>query len=117
MATIEGSEDWVPVHPNFWRINKDSREIVFQSLGHPGYALLQLIGRGKPTLLTSDSDTCDIEPEYIIAKATSLALRARMDRNADQRQASQVEADRHEALAQQALARQQTPSETRWVSD
>ena len=38
------------------------------------HSLLKLTGVNKPTLLTAESTSCDIEPEYIIHKSTAMAL-------------------------------------------
>ena len=116
-ATLEGSETWMPVHPNFWAIDRDGRQIVFHPDAELGHALMKISGAQKPTVLSSDTDTCDVEPEYIIAKATALALRARADRRAEGREAAHLEADRLEGLAERALQRQRTPSGVRWVDD
>lgn len=116
-ATMEGSETWTPVHPNFWAIDRDGRQIVFHPDAELGHCLVKLLGAQKPTVLTSDSQSCDVEPEYIIAKATALALRARADRRAESREAAHLEADRMEGIAERALQRQRMPAGIRWIDD
>ena len=118
-ATQEGSETWQYVHRNFWRIDKDRRELIFdvEGAGVIRHSLLKLLGRKKPSQLSSDTDSCDIEPEYIIDYAASQLMRARADRNASSREADLIDADRLMTRALLSLSRVQTPSGTRWVSD
>lgn len=118
-ATREDSETWEPVHRNFWRIDKDQRKLFFDPEGvhQVGHSLLKLIGRQKPSELTTDTATCDVDPIYITEYVHAQVLRARADRNASSREAAHLEADRREAIAMRRLARIQTPSGVRWVDD
>ena len=119
-ATLEGSGDWVPVHRRGWKVDKDARQLTFNYNIAPSgadYALVKLNGVKKPTELTADTSTCDVEPEYIIYKATAILLRSRGDRRDNNRDAAFLEADRYEALAFDALSRQQLPGSVVWVSD
>jgi hypothetical protein len=118
-AVMEGSEAWLPLHRNFWRVDKDRRELVLEHEAHAEapYNLLKLVGSRKPADLDADTDVCEIEPEYVINKAVALAMRARGDRRGQSRDAAHQEADRFEALAQNALNRMQTPAGTRWYDD
>lgn len=67
---------WEKVPRNLWRIDKESSDIVLDNYAHgmARYNLLKLVGGDKPALLTSDSDTSEIDEQYIIAKATALAF-------------------------------------------
>lgn len=118
-GTEEDSETWEFVHRNYWRIDKDQRKLFFdvEGVGLIGHSLLKLIGVKKPTELSSDTDTCDVHPEYIINYALSQLMRARADRNSNTREAAHIEADRLLATAQLSLRRVQTPSGVRWVDD
>ena len=67
---------WKPIPNNLWHIDKEARQIVFTTDGvtYMGYNLLKITGGDKPALLSSDTDTCEIDDGYVINKATSLAL-------------------------------------------
>jgi hypothetical protein len=39
-----------------------------------GYALIKITGGDKPALMTADSDTTEIDEDYIIANTISLTL-------------------------------------------
>jgi hypothetical protein len=117
-TTVDGSEDWIPIHRNGWKIDRDGRQLILNYNLMPSggdYALVKLIGVKKPTELTTDSTQCDIEPEYIVHKATAILMRARGDRRDANRDAAFLEADRYEALALDALSRQQISGSVRWV--
>ena len=120
-GTEANSEDWATIHRNNWRIDKDARQLVLKPEAHVNtslsYSLLRLRGVKKPTELNADATNCDVEPEYIIMKATALLMRQRTDRRAGNRDSAGMTANDYEALAFEALANQQTPNATRWVSD
>ena len=44
------------------------------AVGIAGYSLLKLVGGDKPTLLTVDATTNEIDDQYVIYRATALAL-------------------------------------------
>lgn len=118
-AVVDKSAVWTPINRLHWSINEDARRLVLSSeaVGAADYSLLEVVGVQKPTQLTADSTTCDVEPEYIIAKATALAMRQHGNREQTAREAAFIEADRWETLAQQAMARIQTPQGVRWIQD
>ena len=68
--------EWVKTPRNLWRIDKEAKDIVLDSYAHgvARYNLLKIIGGDKPTLLTSDSATPEIDEQYIIARATALSF-------------------------------------------
>ena len=105
------------VHKNFYTIDRANSRLVFNENARAvtSHSLLKLTGVNKPTLLTAESTSCDVEPEYIIHKSTAMALNARSDRSADRRQASQLDAERYNLLAEQILAKSQTPQRCIWV--
>ncbi len=119
VATVEKTQDWATIHRNFWRIDKDARQLILKPEAHrdASYSLLRLTGVKKPTELNADATSCDIEPEYIIMQSMANLMRQRGDRRAANRDAAFIEADHYEALALNALATQQTPNGVRWVSD
>ena len=67
---------WEKIPRNLWHIDKESSDIVLDSYAHGlvRYNLLKLVGGDTPALMTSDSDTSEIDEQYIIARATALAF-------------------------------------------
>ena len=63
---------------NLWRIDKQSRDIVFDEYfdGFAPYSLLKIVGGDKPALLSSDSTTNEISDSYITERSTALAFSA-----------------------------------------
>tara|TARA_R100000963_G_C4633903_1_gene98353 strand:+ start:161 stop:1306 length:1146 start_codon:yes stop_codon:yes gene_type:complete len=119
-GTVANSEDWVSVHRNAWTVDKDARTFSLDYNNAPSgssYALIKLLGVKKPTELSADATSCDVESEYIINKALATLLRARGDRRDGNRDAAYLEADRYEAFALNALTGQQIPSGTVWIDD
>jgi hypothetical protein len=68
--------EWAKIPRNLWRIDKEAKDIVLDSYAHgvARYNLLKITGGDKPALLTSDSATPEIDEQYILARATALAL-------------------------------------------
>tara|TARA_R110002020_G_scaffold422452_1_gene631581 strand:- start:186 stop:1454 length:1269 start_codon:yes stop_codon:yes gene_type:complete len=116
-ATRDYGSLYEEVHKNFYTIDRANSRLVFDANARAvtSHSLLKLTGVNKPTLLTAESTSCDVEPEYIIHKSTAMALNARSDRSADRRQASQLDAERYNLLAEQILAKSQTPQRCIWV--
>jgi len=75
-AVKNDSAQWVKMPRNLWKIDKEAKDIVLDDYAHgvARYNLLKLVGGDKPALLTSDSDTSEIDEQYIIARATALAF-------------------------------------------
>ena len=105
------------IHRNFYTIDRANRRLVFDENARAVVrnSLLKLTGVKKPTLLTSDTTSCDVEPEFIIQKASSMALLARSDRSAERREAAQLDSERMNLQAEQTLARSQTPQRCVWI--
>lgn len=119
-ATEDNTGDWLSVHRNAWTVDKDARTFSLNYNNAPSgssYALIKLLGVKKPTELSADATSCDVESEYIINKALATLLRARGDRRDGNRDAAYLEADRYEAFALNALTGQQIPSGTVWIDD
>ena len=59
-----------------WGIDKEAQDLVFTSGGRSfmGYNLMKLSGGNNPTLFTSDTSVTEVSDQYIIARATELAL-------------------------------------------
>ena len=119
-GTVANSEDWVTIHRNAIKWDKDNRSFSINYADAPAgasYALIKLSGVKKPTELDADATSCDVEPEYLINKATAMLLRSRGDRRDGNRDAAYLEADQYEALALGALTSQQAPRGTVWIDD
>ena len=59
-----------------WRAEEETRKIFLTEAARKevGYNLIRLVGMKKPDLLSSDSDTANMSPSLIIARATRNAL-------------------------------------------
>jgi hypothetical protein len=67
---------WGEVPRHLWRIDKESRDLVFTKGGVDtvGSSLIRLQGGDDPLLLTSDSSVCEINDQYVIDRSTELSL-------------------------------------------
>jgi len=116
-ATRDYGSYYEELHRNFYTIDRANRRIVLDETARATVrnSLIKLTGVKKPTLLTADSTSCDIEPEYIIQKTTAMALLARSDRSSERREAAQLDSERMNLLAEQTLAKSQTPQRCVWI--
>lgn len=69
---------WVRLPNNLWIIDREARDLVLTDAGRSfiGYALLKVVGGDNPVLLTADSTVNEIDDEFVIARATEMALMA-----------------------------------------
>ena len=76
VAVANDTAEWTILDRRNWKIDKESRDLVLQRDGHKavGYSLIKITGGDKPALMTADTDTSEIDENYIIAQATSLAF-------------------------------------------
>ena len=118
-AFVEDSSIWSRVSRANYTRDKDRRELVLNGTAYnqTRYSLLKMEGYKKPTALTADSSTCDVEPEYLIMRTTAWLMRARGNRYAGRREADWLEAERLEGLAELWMSRQRLPQGTIWVDD
>ena len=67
---------WEIFPKHLWRVDREARDLVLTESGkfESGYALLKITGGDKPSLLSLDTDTSEIDDSYIIARATGLAF-------------------------------------------
>jgi hypothetical protein len=74
-AVKNDTAEWVKIPRNLWRVDKEAKDVVFDSYMHgvARYSLLKIVGGDKPALLTSDSDTSEVNERYLIAAATARA--------------------------------------------
>jgi len=77
-AVENDTAEWVKVPRNLWRIDKEAKDVVFDNYVHgiARYNLLKIVGGDKPVLLSSDSDTSEVNERYLIAAATARAFAA-----------------------------------------
>ena len=75
-AVANDTAEWAVLPRHLWQIDKEARDLVLVRDGKDavGYALMKITGGDKPTLLTDDSSTTEIDENFIIAHATNLAL-------------------------------------------
>ena len=103
------AEEWVYIPREFWRIDKDRRELRIDPDAGVPYARLQVTGVQKPALLTlTDSQVSQIDPQYVVNATAAKVFRTL---------GNDAQSDRFEALAQQQRNRMTTPSGIRWVDD
>ena len=76
VAVANDTAQWATLDRRNWKIDKESRDLVLQRDGHKavGYSLIKITGGDKPALMTANTDTSEIDENYIIAQATSLAF-------------------------------------------
>lgn len=69
---------WDKIDNNSWHVDEEAADIIFRSA--PAYKLLKLTGGDKPALFTlaataaGEAETCEIDDQFVIARATELAL-------------------------------------------
>ena len=70
------SAQWDKLPRNLWKIDKQEQDIVIDNYAHgiARYNLLKIVGGDKPTLLTADTDTSELDEQYLISTATALAF-------------------------------------------
>jgi len=63
---------WPKIDANNWHVDEEARTLIMHSA--PPYQLLKLTGGDKPALLTTDAGVCEVDDQFVIARATELAL-------------------------------------------
>ena len=68
--------EWSTLDRRNWKIDKESRDLVLIRDGQDavGYSLIKITGGDKPAIPTLDSDTMEIDEDYLIAQTITLAL-------------------------------------------
>jgi hypothetical protein len=92
--------DWRTMDKILWRVDREARALILQKSANMavGYKLLRLVGYDKPALLTADSSTCEVDPTFVISRATALGFYA----NAG---GPQSDPDQHRQMADRWMAR------------
>ena len=76
VAVASDTAEWTTLDRRNWKIDKEARSLILGRDGHDavGYSLMKITGGDKPALMTADTDTSEIDENYIIAQSVSLAL-------------------------------------------
>ena len=77
-AALDSSATWVPLDRHLWQVDQEARDLILTigGVAAVGYRLMKLVGGDKPALLSADATASEIDDQYIIARATALALMA-----------------------------------------
>jgi hypothetical protein len=73
-AVNEDTAYWVPQDMHNWHIDEEARDLVFTFA--PQYRLIKIIGGDAPALFSADTDTSEVDDQFLIARATELTLLA-----------------------------------------
>ena len=77
-AVRNDSAIWATLSRRAWRLDKEAADLVLTMDGRTsvGSRLIKLVGGDKPALLTADSTATEVDDQFVIARATALALSA-----------------------------------------
>ena len=77
-AVRNDSAIWATLSRRAWRVDKEAADMVLTMDGRTsvGSRLIKLVGGDKPALLTADSTATEVDDQFVIARATALALSA-----------------------------------------
>ena len=101
----------------FWKVNQDDRTLYLDEDASVPYSRLRLTARRPPALLSSDSDVCEVDSQFVINSAMAKALRSSADRGGGNADAKDEAAERREAQAQALRLKMRSPSGIRWFGD
>ena len=75
-AVANDTAVWSLAPHTLWSIDKESQDLVLTETGRKsiGYSLLKLTGGSNPSIMTADSDVCEVDNWFVICRATELAL-------------------------------------------
>jgi len=75
-AVDSQSATYARVWSGNYRMEREARKVFLTQAARRevGYKLIRLVGYKLPALLTADSTTCEIDPDLVVARATSKAL-------------------------------------------
>lgn len=77
-AVANDTADWIKIPRNLWKLDKEAKDVIFDDYVHAvaSYSLLKIVGGDKPALLSSDSDTSEVNEQYLISAGTARAYAA-----------------------------------------
>ena len=104
VAVANDTAIWEKLDKRAWHIDKQSKDLILHEDARTalGYRLIKLIGGAKPSLLSDDSSTNEIDDNYVINRATGMALASVGGGNATDPDASAQRAAFWFGLAEQA---------------
>ena len=73
-AVRDDTARWVSMDRDNWHIDEEARDLVFTHA--PPYRLIKLTGGDNPLIFSADTDVCEIDDQFVIARATELVLLA-----------------------------------------
>jgi hypothetical protein len=75
-AVTDLTSKWEKIDDRLWAADREAGEIVFKpEMGTVPYNLLKISGGDQPVLLNADATVSEVDPMFVIAFATHLALR------------------------------------------
>ena len=77
-AVRNDSAIWASLSRRAWGVDKEAADLVLTMDGRAsvGHRLIKLVGGDKPARLTADSTATEVDDQFVIARATALALSA-----------------------------------------
>ena len=76
-AAKNSDAQWEAFDPHLWHADEEAGEIVFRpNLSRVPYELLKIKGGDEPVLLNADATVSEVDPMFLIAKGTELAMMA-----------------------------------------
>ena len=76
VAVANDTAIWEKLDRRAWHIDKQAQDLILHDDARStlGYKLIKLVGGGAPALLTDDSTSNEIDDQYVISRATGMAL-------------------------------------------
>jgi hypothetical protein len=104
VAVANDTAIWEKLDKRSWHINKQEKDLILHDDARSalGYRLIKLVGGAKPSLLSDDSTSNEIDDQYVISRATGMALASVGGGNATDADASAQRAAFWFGLAEQA---------------
>lgn len=115
-VTRANSGQWVTVPRNMWSLSQQNREVRLDDF-RQGYTQLRFTGVRAPNLLTSDSQVCEVDPNYIINYVHAMVLLSNANQNAGRRDAAGLNGTTLLQVAETFRNRMSMPSNVRWLDD
>jgi len=104
VAVANDTAIWTKLDKRSWHIDKQSKDLLLHDDARSalGYRLIKLVGGAKPSLLSADDSTLEIDDQYVITRVTGMALASVGGGNATDPDASAQRAAFWFGLAEQA---------------
>ena len=110
-AVLNSTAKYADIPKHLWGVDPSTRDLTLRPSvrASVGYSMLKLHGGDTPATLDADATVCEVDDWYVIARATSLAMRA------SPREEVRKDAREWELLAQQAKVGHHLPQNARMV--